>query len=100
MNTKPTRPHAPMITLGDIYYILFRHKWKILVFAGLGLIASMIVPLVWPKIYSSEAKLLVKYVTETRMPSSPNGDNEHTIDSDPNGRNVINTELQILTSQD
>src|ERR1041385_9143008 len=101
MNAKQTRPHhAPMFTLGDIYYILFRHKWKIAGFAAVGVLAAVITTFAWPKIYTSEAKLLVKYVTESRMPVGPNGQNEHTIDPDANGRNVINTELQILTSRD
>jgi uncharacterized protein involved in exopolysaccharide biosynthesis/pSer/pThr/pTyr-binding forkhead associated (FHA) protein len=99
MNAKPTRPHVPFLTLGDIYYILFRHKWKILVLSAAGIIAAIILPLAYPKVYLSEAKLLVKYVTETRQPG-PSGDNQHTIDPDANGRNVINTELQILTSMD
>jgi uncharacterized protein involved in exopolysaccharide biosynthesis/Mrp family chromosome partitioning ATPase len=99
MNAKQTRPHhAPLLTLGDIYYIVFRHKWKIIGFSAAGLIIAMILPLVWPKVYESEAKLLVKYVTETRQPTG--GDNSRTIDPDAAGRNIINTELQILTSMD
>jgi uncharacterized protein involved in exopolysaccharide biosynthesis/Mrp family chromosome partitioning ATPase len=101
MNSKQTRPHhAPMLTLGDIYYILFRHKWKILILSAIGIIAALIVPLVWPRVYSSEARLLIKYVTETRMPTDPNGTSQHIVETDATGRNVINTELQIMTSQD
>ena len=101
MNAKQTRSQAaPFLTLGDIYYILFRHKWKILGFSAAGIIVALIMPLVWPKVYESEAKLLIKYVTETRRPVTPNGDGSLTLDPDAEGRNIINTELQILTSLD
>ena len=101
MNSKQTRPHhVPFITLGDIYYIVFRHKWKILVISAMGVIAALVTPLLWPKVYESQAKLLIKYVTETRMPSGPTGDGTRTLVPDAAGRNIINTELQILTSLD
>jgi len=99
MNAKQTRPHAPMLTLGDIYYILFRHKWKIAVISSLGLIIGLAVPFVWPHVYTSEAKLLIKYVLDSRAPSDP-GDTAHVSLPDAAGRNIINTELQILTSMD
>jgi uncharacterized protein involved in exopolysaccharide biosynthesis/Mrp family chromosome partitioning ATPase len=99
MNAKPTRPHAPLLTLGDIYYILFRHKWKILLFSAIGLIAAAIIPFVWPHVYESEAKLLVKYVVDNRVLSDPTGDARVSL-PDGSGRNIINTELQILTSLD
>ena len=88
-----------MLTLGDIYYILFRHKWKIAVISALGLIIGLSLPLLWPHVYVSEAKLLVKYVQDTRAPSDP-GDTAHVSIPDSAGRNLINTELQILTSMD
>ena len=89
-----------MITLGDIYYILFRHKWKILVLASIGVIGSLVLPLAWPQSYTSEAKLLIKYVVETGAPTGPNGDGSRISYTDVAGRNIINTELQILTSLD
>jgi uncharacterized protein involved in exopolysaccharide biosynthesis/Mrp family chromosome partitioning ATPase len=100
MNAKSNRPHAPLLTLGDIYYILFRHKWKILILSAIGLSAALVLPRLWPQVYESEAKLLIKYVTETRALSGPNGGGERVMIPDANGRNIINTELQILTSMD
>lgn len=99
MNAKPTRPHAPLLTLGDIYYILFRHKWKIIALSAIGLIAAVLVPLLWPHVYQSEAKLLVKYVVDNRLLSNPSGNAQVSL-PDSAGRNIINTELQILTSLD
>ncbi len=103
MNSKNTRPHhVPLITLGDIYFILFRHKWKILSIAAAGLLIGMILPLTWPKVYESEAKLLIKYVRDNQVPGEGNGGNgaERVTLPDSTGRNIISTELQILTSLD
>lgn len=100
MNAKPTAHHAPSLTLGDIYYILFRHKWMILAISGAGLIIGLLLPLFWPRTYQSEAKLLVKYVLDNRAPSDPSGSATRLSLPDAAGRNIINTELQILTSLD
>ena len=89
-----------MITLGDIYYILFRHKWKILIFAALGIAGALIIPQVWPRSYQSDAELLIKYVLDSRVPSGPEGGSQRVTLTDEAGRNIINTELHILTSLD
>lgn len=101
MNAKPTGPHAPGLTLGDIYFILFRHKWKILVFSALGFIAAFALPKLSAKVYQSEAKLLIGYVMEKGAPIHP-GDNDTGGVKSPDdaGGNVLNTEIQILTSLD
>lgn len=99
-NTRPQQHHAPMITLGDIYYILFRHKWKIALLAVLGVVASLVLPVLWPQTYECEAKLLIKYISDQSVPTGPNGDGSRTVYVDPSGRNIINTELHILSSLD
>ena len=50
---------------GDILFILFKHKWKIVVSTVVGLSAAAGVYLLWPRVYVSEAKLLVRYVKDT-----------------------------------
>src|SRR6185312_6129393 len=104
MNAKNTRSHhhAPMLTLGDIYFILFRHKWKILSISAAALLIGLILPLVWPREYESETKILIKYVLDNRLPTGGNGNGGSASLTlpDATGRNVINTELQILTSLD
>ena len=89
-----------MITLGDIYYIVFRHKWKILMLAALGVVGSMVLPMVWKQSYESEAKLLIKYVADAGSPTGPIGDGSRTVFVDASGRNIINTEMHILSSMD
>ena len=89
-----------MITLGDIYYILFRHKWKIVVLSALGIAAAFLLPVVWPQSYESEAKLLIKYVADTSAPTGSAIDGSRTMYVDAAGRNIISTELHILSSLD
>lgn len=98
MNAKPIGPHAPGLTLRDIYYILFRHKWKILVLSALGVIAALALPRLSPKIYQSEAELLIRYVSETQAPIHP-GESD-SLKSPDDGGNILNTEMEILNSLD
>jgi uncharacterized protein involved in exopolysaccharide biosynthesis/Mrp family chromosome partitioning ATPase len=93
-------PPTPGLSLSDIYYVLFRHKWKILIISGMGLIAACLLPIVWHRPYISEAKLLIRYVLDNRslVASAPNDPKVKT--PDERGENIINTELEILTSMD
>lgn len=101
MNAKNTRPqHPPMIALGDIYYTVFRHKKKIALLAVLGVVGALILPLVWPQSYQSTAELMIKYVADAGAPMGPNGDGSRTTYVDVSGRNIINTEMHILSSLD
>jgi len=83
----------------DIHKILFtvyNHKWKILTFGIIGLVAAAFLYLLKKPLYQSQAKLLVHYVIDT-----------HTIDqldtrvtSERYMAAAIKDELQILTSLD
>ena len=92
--------HFQPLSLGDIYYIAFRHKRKIILISALGILFGLALPLVYPRTYQSEAKLLIKYVLDNRLPSEPGGNEPRATLPDAAGRNIINTELQILTSMD
>ncbi len=87
------------LTVQDVLFILLKHKWKIILLTILGLGASAIVYLKQDPIYKSESKLLVRYVMEkgTVDPyvsmQSPGGGGK-------TGDSVINTEIEILKSQD
>jgi polysaccharide biosynthesis transport protein len=98
VNLPPAPPHAPTMTLGDIYYVLFRHKWKIILCSAAGLAAALTLYRFQPPPYESEAKLFIRYVTEGKALSAP-GDDTKTI-SPQRGDTIINSELQILTSLD
>src|SRR5689334_17783199 len=68
MSERPTNAPAAGMSLGDIYYILFRHKWKIVIISSAGMLAALLLPLVWPRPYQSEAKVFIKYVVENKSP--------------------------------
>ena len=88
------------LTFDDVCYVFFRHKWKILTFAVLGIAAALILYYLSPRLYRSEAKLMVKYITEVepQRPGSPDGEGARS----PvlRGETVVNSELEILTSMD
>jgi polysaccharide biosynthesis transport protein len=99
MNPKQTAPSSPGIALSDIYHIIFRHKWLILIISTLALIAAVLVWMLFPNPYMSEAKLLIKYVKEVKPPDQTTGDSQVT-SPDSRGDNIINSEIEILTSLD
>src|SRR5919106_4301369 len=89
----------------DILFALFKRKWTIVLCATMGMIAAAAVyfgfpPLLFPPVYESEAKLLVRYVLERSAvdpidnTTRPNTGPSKTTDS------IINSEVQILMSFD
>jgi uncharacterized protein involved in exopolysaccharide biosynthesis/Mrp family chromosome partitioning ATPase len=91
------------MTLGDVYYILFRHKWKIVSCSLLGIVAVPVLYFFSPPAYQSEAKVLIRYVLDNKA-ISPSV-NPATIDSrvktpDERGETIINSEIEIMTSLD
>ncbi len=99
MNPKQTAPPPPGITLGDVYYILFRHKWLIAILSLVALAAAIVGLVFWPIPYQSEARVLIKYVKETKPPEQTATDSQVT-SPDSRGLNIINSEIEILTSLD
>jgi Mrp family chromosome partitioning ATPase/uncharacterized protein involved in exopolysaccharide biosynthesis len=99
MNPKQTATPPPGITLGDVYYILFRHKWLIAILSLAALTAAILARVFWPMPYQSEAKLLIKYVKETKPPEQTAAETQVT-SPDSYGQNILNSEVEILTSLD
>lgn len=98
MNERQVSEPGSTITVSDISYALFRRKWTIVFFSILGVLGAAAFWVIKPPLYQSEAKLLIRYVTVARTPSPTGADpNVKQIDG---GENLINTELQILTSFD
>jgi uncharacterized protein involved in exopolysaccharide biosynthesis/Mrp family chromosome partitioning ATPase len=91
---EPVEMPALGMKLSDIYYVIFRQKWLIAAFLGVGMIASLIVFLGQKTLYWSEAKLLVRYVTEMKAPTGT------PVQSELNVETAINSEMEILTSLD
>ena len=92
---KPTVP-APSLNAQDVLYILFKHKGKILLSAVIGVCAAAAVYLLHVPIYESQAKLLVRYVVDTSAIDQV----ESRSAVGPSSENLINSEVEILTSWD
>ena len=101
MNHKQTgapQTPGPGIRLADVYYILFRCKWMILGVALLGFVAAGITYAAWKPTYSSTAKLYIPDIISFRQEGEQNpGVNVITTG---NSGNVLESELEILTSLD
>lgn len=95
----PAQAPGPSMNVGDIYYILFRHKWKILLCSLFGFGVAAGIYFFMPTPYQSEAKLFIRYVTEART-AGPLDDETRTKSPDQRGETIINSEVQILTSLD
>jgi len=100
-NRRTEAPPGPLLRLGDIYDTLFRHKWKILLSAAAGVLGAATVLVFDDPFYLSEAKLLVRYVRDSRAIDSVPGVGQGDLRSpDRGGDSIINSELEILTSRD
>jgi len=101
MNERQPAPPPPGLTLADIYFVLFRHKGKILGISAAAVALAAVFYLKWPVPYQSEAKLFVRYVVETKAPAQNQTDAQKVkLPTERGGENVINTELEILSSLD
>ena len=99
MEPKQNSSPSPSLGLDDIYFILFRHKWKILLFALTGILAAVVIFFRETRTYKSEAKLLVRYIVDSKSVTPAEG-NAPTQSPDAGGENIINSEIEILTSFD
>jgi succinoglycan biosynthesis transport protein ExoP len=90
-------PRGSGLNLYELLFILFRHKWKILLCAAAGLLAAAAIFLLLPPIYESEAKLFVRYVVDK---SAVDGLDAQIKTPNPQTDTVIYSEVQILSSSD
>lgn len=94
-----TADHERERSLRDLYYVLFRHKWKSLLFFVVVVTVVTVGTLLSPNIYRSEAKLLVKPGRESVAvdPTVPEG---RIISISRQMEEQLNSELEILKSRD
>jgi uncharacterized protein involved in exopolysaccharide biosynthesis/Mrp family chromosome partitioning ATPase len=91
---------APVgISLADIYFVIFRHKWKIILVSLAGIVAAVALYFHNQPPYQSQAELLIKYVSQARS-LSLSGSDQNVIMPGSSGEDVINSEILILTSLD
>ncbi|MEA3225314.1 MAG: Wzz/FepE/Etk N-terminal domain-containing protein, partial [Planctomycetota bacterium] len=94
-----TEETIPQGSLRDLYYVLFRYKWRIIVFFLVVILITAVGVVLTPNVYLSEAKLLVRLGREnvTLDPTAATGT---IVPVRPSHESVINTELEILGSQE
>ena len=85
------------LNVHEVLLMLFRHKWKILLCAAGGLLASLAVYFLLPPVYESQAKLFVRYVVDK---SAVDGIDAQIKTPNPLTDTLINSEVEILTSSD
>jgi succinoglycan biosynthesis transport protein ExoP len=90
--------NPPSIGIDDICFTLFRHKWLILGFVCLGLVAAAGMRITHPAKYASRAELMVKFVVDRQAasPMTPDG----RIISAESSQNIMSTEIEMIKSLD
>ncbi len=88
------------LNLADIYHVLFRHKWKIIIVWVLGGISAGVLYLKWPVPYSSEAILAVRYVVDKKDYVITENTAPNMISTSPGADTAIRLETETLLSLD
>src|SRR6266540_5067158 len=94
----PVEGGAFKLSLADVYFILFRHKWKITTFFILGVLAAVAAVRLKPPVYQSEAKLFIKYVLDLKGIGA--GAEATVVSPGAQADGVMASETEILTSMD
>jgi polysaccharide biosynthesis transport protein len=85
------------LNLNDMFFILFRHKWKVILCACVGLVAAAAIFFLLSPVYESEAKLLVRYVVDR---SAVDGLDAQIKTPNSQTDALVNSEVEILLSSD
>ena len=89
----------PERSLRDFYYILFRHKWKVILFF-LAVVATVTVgTLLSTEIFKAEAKLMIRIGREN-VSLDPTATTGQVISIGQSRDSEINSELEILKSRE
>jgi len=101
INDEPAETQPSGIDLKDIYYVLFRHKWLVLVGFLVGIVSAGTVYFLKPPKYQSVALLFVRYVLEKQNRSlDPTDTDSHIQSPDSAGSGILGAEKLILSSFD
>jgi uncharacterized protein involved in exopolysaccharide biosynthesis/Mrp family chromosome partitioning ATPase len=100
MNAPPPAAPSRSITVGDIYYLLFRHKWKIVICMLAGLVAAGLVYKTMKPPFRSVAKLFIRFVISEGKAMGPNQSDATAKSPDQRGETIMTGEREIITSGD
>jgi polysaccharide biosynthesis transport protein len=100
-NKQPAEPHNSL-NIGDIYFVLFKRKWLILSFCFAGVLAAVVMMVLKPPQYESDAKLYVQYVMDAKTPTADagTGGDPAIRQTSSSGADIVLTEIEFLTSLD
>lgn len=87
-------PSSSGLNVNEILFILFKHKWKIILSSLAGFAAAAAIYYLSPRVYESQAKILVRYVVDSSVMDPRASSATEMNDS------IISTEIEILTSRD
>jgi len=90
---------TPQSSLRDIYYVLFRHKWKMILFFLTVTVTVFVRTYRIPEVYCSEAKLLVRLGRES-VTLDPTVTTGPIINISRSRESEVNLELEILKSRE
>jgi len=99
VQSQPRQQAGLDVMVTDLAYFVFHHKWKIFLFSVAGILAAAYAWITASPVYRSEARLLVRYVMESTG-ADPAALSGEVISPDRQGRNIINSEIGILTSRE
>jgi uncharacterized protein involved in exopolysaccharide biosynthesis len=99
MQTEQSINNYPQRSLRDFYYILFRHKWKVILFFLAVMITVIAGTFLATEIYKAEAKLLVRIGRES-VSLDPTATTGQVISIGQSRESEINSELEILKSRE
>jgi polysaccharide biosynthesis transport protein len=94
----PSAPQSTGLSLSDIYFILFRHKWKVVLGVVVGIAAGAYTYSRQTLVYESNAKLYIRYVLADKQISAVRSDDAKS--PDQRGETIMTSESEILTSAD
>lgn len=100
MNTLPVVSTSSGLNLGDIYFTLFRHKWRILLCSLLGISAAFTTYRLDAPLFQSEAKLFVRYIISENKTLGPTSNDTTAKSPDQRGETIMKSEAEILSSSD
>jgi uncharacterized protein involved in exopolysaccharide biosynthesis len=90
---------VPEATLRDLYIILFRHKWKIVLFFLAVVVTVTVGTFLLPEIFQSEARIMVRVGRES-VTLDPTATTGQVITVGQSRENEVKSELEILKSQE
>lgn len=96
--SQPRQQAGAGLNLTDIYFMLFRHKWMILVLWTLGFIAAGVIYATRHAVYTSEATVMIRRIYNVTGTENPTDGHSQDVTGGPDG--LIGSEMAILTSFD